>query len=90
MVLNQRHNEVTRNQANEAASHVDNRDRTEAHLADLHKAINLADTFDNLNLLRCFIEELLDTGVTINLWHVISEQWHLFHADSIVIQATID
>ena len=90
MVFDQGDNEVAGDQTNDAASHVNDRNGAEAHLAYLNQAIDLANTLNDLDLLWLLIEQLFHANRAVRFRHVIPEQRHLFHADCIVVEATID
>ena len=55
MIFQKNNDELDWNQADDAASHVDNWNRVEARIAYFCESLNKADTLNNLNFLRILI-----------------------------------
>lgn len=89
VVLNEGDDEVGRDQTNNSASHIHNRYGAEAHGAYFCKSLNLTHTFDDLDKLGVFVQEILHTNVFVSFRHVIPQEWHLFRSNCIVIQTAI-
>ena len=92
VVLDEHDDEALGDQANDAAGHVDHRDRVERHLAYLMETLHGADRLNDFHLGAfgvLHVKQLLHTDVLIHFWHVVSQERHLLSTDGVVVETPV-